>query len=349
MTFKLADSIKETSTTPASGTGDSIVSGVAPTGGNKPFASYLAIGDTTWLTRRGGDDFETGLFTYSALNTLTPTAIFESTNGNTPVVWGAGVKTLMCDLPASRVGTMASKNLSDAFALTNAADATSATSGGAFTVAGGLAVGKKLFVGSDVNVAGLLTAGAGPFTGGVAGDLAVARNSTTGAIYMDTSGLRYIYNSGSAFSFIGRPLSVADTTASTSTTTGSLQVAGGAGVGGQVNAGGGFRGANAASSPILSNGGSSAISVPTSGAAVVYSGSYAFLMVTDVGITGQSAMFMLSAGVATLVSAAMGTWVAGLAPATNQMSVGYSGGNFVIINNHPGGTIQVRTMLFAMN
>jgi hypothetical protein len=61
----------------------------------------MSVGDTTWLTRRAGDDFETGLFTYSAANTLTPTSIFESSNGNAPVSWSAGVKTLYCDFPAS--------------------------------------------------------------------------------------------------------------------------------------------------------------------------------------------------------------------------------------------------------
>src|SRR6218665_2330902 len=102
MTFKLADSIKDTSSTPSSGTGVSTVSGTAPSGGYKTFSSFMSIGDTTWATRRSGDNFETGLFTYTATNELTPTAIFESSNANAPVSWGAGVKTIFVDLPSSK-------------------------------------------------------------------------------------------------------------------------------------------------------------------------------------------------------------------------------------------------------
>lgn len=193
MAFKLADSIQDTSTTPASGTGLSTVSGTASIGGYKTFSSFMSVGDTTWLTRRMGNDFETGVFTYTATNELTPSQIFESSNGNAAVVWTAGTKTLFCDLPASKARKI--------YSFEDTTEATGAGTTAAALFAGGVEIAKKLFVtgnatfsgtlavAGNVNIGGTLTFPTGSGVGGY-------RETFTGTAGQTSITPTYGYTSG---------------------------------------------------------------------------------------------------------------------------------------------------------
>jgi hypothetical protein len=228
MAFKLADSIQETATTPASGTGLSTVLGASPNG-FKTFSSFMSVGDTTWLTRRMGNDFETGVFTYTAANELTPTQIFESSNGNAAVVWTAGIKALFCDLPASKakkiyafedtteatgVGTTAAAlfaggveiakklfvsgvtTLSSALSIT-ATTASSSSSTGALVVGGGAGVGGNLNVAGNVNIEGTLTLPGGSGTSAYRETFTPTASQTTfPTTYAYTPGAIDVYRNG---------------------------------------------------------------------------------------------------------------------------------------------------------
>lgn len=88
-----ADNIRETTTT--TGTGPFILLGADGVDVGS-FASAMSIGDTTSYAARSatGVDRETGIGTYSALNTLTRTTIKSSTNGGLAVNFGTGTKTV---------------------------------------------------------------------------------------------------------------------------------------------------------------------------------------------------------------------------------------------------------------
>lgn len=60
----------------------------------RDFDSVMADGDTCWYCARLGSDFEIGLgtFTSGSPDTLARTQVFESSNSNNAVNWGAGTK-----------------------------------------------------------------------------------------------------------------------------------------------------------------------------------------------------------------------------------------------------------------
>ena len=90
MAYIVADRVKETTT--VTGTGPATLAGAAS--GYRSFASQLSIGDTCAyvIVNSNASEWETGIGTYSAVNTLTRTTVHASTNANTPVVFTAGVK-----------------------------------------------------------------------------------------------------------------------------------------------------------------------------------------------------------------------------------------------------------------
>lgn len=92
-------------TTATTGTGALALAGAVSD--HRSFASVMAIGDTAWVTtlQPGANAWETGLYTYSAANTLTRTTIYDSTNANAAVNFGAGTKEVFLDLPASKLGS----------------------------------------------------------------------------------------------------------------------------------------------------------------------------------------------------------------------------------------------------
>lgn len=99
------DRILETSTT--AGTGAFTLAGAIT--GFRTFASVMAVNDTCWFGIWSVDgngnptgEFEVGLGTYSATNTLTRTTVIESSNANTTVTFSAGTKYVALTLTASR-------------------------------------------------------------------------------------------------------------------------------------------------------------------------------------------------------------------------------------------------------
>lgn len=92
MAHIVADRIQESTTTTGTGT---IALGGALTN-FKTFASRMSVGDTCWYTIVDGtnSDWETGLGTYSAANTLTRTLVQQSTNADAAVSFAAGTKSV---------------------------------------------------------------------------------------------------------------------------------------------------------------------------------------------------------------------------------------------------------------
>jgi hypothetical protein len=83
MPLRLANRVKESSTTTGSGT---ITLGGA-TGAYQTFSNALSNGDTTYYTVVNGDNWEVGIGTYSS-NTLTRDAVLSSSNSNNKINLG---------------------------------------------------------------------------------------------------------------------------------------------------------------------------------------------------------------------------------------------------------------------
>lgn len=99
MPFVKKDRVRETTTT--SGTG-AITTAGAP-GGYQSFSAVMNIGDTCWYgIVMPGSAWETGLGTYSAVNTITRTTVLESSNSNALVSFPAGSKDVFICQPASQ-------------------------------------------------------------------------------------------------------------------------------------------------------------------------------------------------------------------------------------------------------
>lgn len=99
--LRAGDEIWDTST--STGTGDLTVSGTAPTGYRTLSAMpNIAVGDTFFyaVRHRSVAEWETGLGTYSASNTLTRTTVYESSNSNAAVTFSAGTKDVVCSFIA---------------------------------------------------------------------------------------------------------------------------------------------------------------------------------------------------------------------------------------------------------
>jgi len=99
MALITADRVKATTNAP----GTSTVPLTAVTG-YETFATAMAVGDTCYYTiaDQTGANWEVGLGTYSALNTLTRTEIFESSNANAIVNFSSGVQDVFITYPAER-------------------------------------------------------------------------------------------------------------------------------------------------------------------------------------------------------------------------------------------------------
>jgi hypothetical protein len=99
MAFVLKDRVRESSIT--TGTGAIALAGAV--GGYQRFSAIMSIGDTCWYSIvLPGSAWETGIGTYSALNTLTRTTVLESSNAGAAVSFAAGTKDVYITLPASK-------------------------------------------------------------------------------------------------------------------------------------------------------------------------------------------------------------------------------------------------------
>jgi hypothetical protein len=85
-----ADRVKETST--STGTGTIALAGAAT--GYRAFSAVCAVGDTLYyaIAHQTAGEWEVGLATYSAANTLTRTTVHASSNANAAVNFSAGTK-----------------------------------------------------------------------------------------------------------------------------------------------------------------------------------------------------------------------------------------------------------------
>jgi hypothetical protein len=102
MAFVTEDRVQETSTT--TGTGDFTLAGAVA--GFRAFSAVCSVSDTVPYTIEAVDgsgiptgEFETGVGTYSASNTLTRTTVFESSNAGAAVNFSAGTKRVFIAMP----------------------------------------------------------------------------------------------------------------------------------------------------------------------------------------------------------------------------------------------------------
>ena len=97
MALVVKDRVQETSTT--TGTGTLTLSGAVT--GFQTFSSAIGNGNTTFYVIDNGTDWETGLGTVGA-GTLARTTVYESSNSNNAVDFGAGTKNVFVSYPASQ-------------------------------------------------------------------------------------------------------------------------------------------------------------------------------------------------------------------------------------------------------
>jgi len=101
MALILRDRIRETTT--STGVSDITLAGASAT--FDTFASVMSTSDTTYYaiihTSSGVDEWEVGLGTYSAANTLTRTTVLSSSNSGSAVNFSSGTKFVFMTLPAS--------------------------------------------------------------------------------------------------------------------------------------------------------------------------------------------------------------------------------------------------------
>lgn len=106
MTLIVSDRVVETTAT--TGTGDLTLAGAVT--GYRRFSAKMSVGDTAYCTIEAIDtsgaptgDWETGLYTYSAANTLTRTTVKDSSNSGSAVSFAAGTKRVYLNLIAAHV------------------------------------------------------------------------------------------------------------------------------------------------------------------------------------------------------------------------------------------------------
>lgn len=98
MAHIIEDRVRETTTT--TGTGAITLAGAAT--GFRAFSSVMSSpSDTCYYAISGGAEWEVGLGTYSAANTLTRTTVLRSSNSNAAVSFSAGTKDVYITVPGS--------------------------------------------------------------------------------------------------------------------------------------------------------------------------------------------------------------------------------------------------------
>lgn len=105
MAHVVEDRVAETSTT--TGTGAMALSAAVP--GYRRFNSVCSVADTVhYMIVADTGDWESGLGTYSALNTLTRTTVRRSSNANAAVSFAAGSKQVFLYFPGVALAATAS-------------------------------------------------------------------------------------------------------------------------------------------------------------------------------------------------------------------------------------------------
>jgi hypothetical protein len=100
-----ADRVKESST--STSTSAFLLNGADST--YRTFASVCAVGDTVYyaIAHRSANEWEVGLGTYSATNTLTRTTVHASSNANAAVAFSSGTKDVLLALTKAQLETYA--------------------------------------------------------------------------------------------------------------------------------------------------------------------------------------------------------------------------------------------------
>jgi hypothetical protein len=103
----IAPRVKETTT--STGTGAIALGGAANL--YSPFSSRMSVGDTCYYTITAvTNDWECGLGTYSAVNTITRTQVTHSSNSDAAVSFSAGSKDIWIDISATDYTNIRSGN-----------------------------------------------------------------------------------------------------------------------------------------------------------------------------------------------------------------------------------------------
>jgi hypothetical protein len=99
-----ADRVKETSTS----TGATTFALAGAVTGFQAFSSVCSVGDTFFyvIDSDSGSEWETGLGTYSAANTLTRTTVYASSNSGSIVTFSAGTKNVYISLTRRQIDTV---------------------------------------------------------------------------------------------------------------------------------------------------------------------------------------------------------------------------------------------------
>jgi hypothetical protein len=190
----------------------SVTASTSPTTGALTVAGGVGIG-ANLVT---GDNIEIKKAGY-------PTLILNDTTGSSYNVFSAFNNFYLQKVGAAGP-TLTATNANISIVPTTAS--TSPTTG-ALTVAGGLGVSKAIYAGNGILSIDDITTYR-------------AANAATGAYAFGNTATKVLYYDSIKYQFIGGPLQVNDTTASTSPTTGALTVAGGVGIGGTIHTSGGL-------------------------------------------------------------------------------------------------------------
>ena len=130
--LKISDRVKETTTTTGTGT-------LTLAGAVDGFQAFSVLGDgarTQYaIVDTGNNTFETGIGTYtSSGTTLSRDFIFESSNSNALVNFGAGEKQAFVTMPAERSGVLSAVDISSASGTINGAQNVIPETTGGFTL-----------------------------------------------------------------------------------------------------------------------------------------------------------------------------------------------------------------------
>ena len=100
MALVIADRVRETTTT--TGTGDYTLAGAVS--GYQSFSDVCNNNDTVYYVVTDNTDFEIGLGTFTLSGTtLARTTVYQSTNSDASVSWGAGPKDVFITVPADKL------------------------------------------------------------------------------------------------------------------------------------------------------------------------------------------------------------------------------------------------------
>jgi hypothetical protein len=212
----------------------------------------------------------------------------------------------------------------------------SATTVSTTPTTGALIVGGGVGIGGNININGGAVVG-GEFR---SGDMFTYRGATeAGILFFGSTATKYLYQSGTLFSFTGTPVAVLSATASTSPSSGALQVAGGLGVGLDIHVGGSVFTDVAFGSPSANATSQTQAAIANGSSAAIATGVGGYLIFVSNQHQGQSALYMVdSAGHNNMVSA-VGAWIAGTTtPAAGKTSVAWDGSASFRVYNNIGAT-----------